>query len=301
GKYYVIETSAPSGYAIDATGNKSVHVVAGVTADVTFENEALPQVGGIRITKLDADTEAPLSGAVFSIYQFIDANAAPATANLTLIESGLTSDSSGRVVKTGLTPGKYYVIETSAPSGYAIDATGNKSVHVVAGLTSDVTFENEALPQYGSLMITKQDITNDAYLSGAVFRVYRYIDADGDPVAANLTFLNELTSNVTAANPTGSVGLTGLDPGKYFVEETVAPAGYLDDDTDKTAVVVAGESVTVAFRNSPIIDIPDEDPPGGDVNPKTGSNDLLLCIVSMLIVLIALGRFLIRKPARRQA
>ncbi|NLG37207.1 MAG: LPXTG cell wall anchor domain-containing protein [Clostridiales bacterium] len=157
-------------------------------------------------------------------------------------------------------------------------------------------------------MITKQDRINDAYLSGAVFRVYRYIDADGDPVSGNLIYLGELASDVTEDNPTGRVGLTGLEPGKYFVEEVAAPAGYLDDDTEKTAIVVAGETVTVAFRNSPIIDIPDEDPPGGDVdddppgseeNPKTGADWLFALAMGALAVLLALGFLLIRRLGKQ--
>ena len=65
GLYYVEETRAPSGYALDST-RYSVEVKSGEVVELKIENS---KSVGLKIQKLDALTDEPLAGAVFTVEQ----------------------------------------------------------------------------------------------------------------------------------------------------------------------------------------------------------------------------------------
>ncbi len=69
--------------------------------------------GSVVLTKVDADSKAPLRKAVFTLQ---DEQGKP-------VREGLESGTDGKLTINDLKPGKYKLVETQAPDGYELDAT----------------------------------------------------------------------------------------------------------------------------------------------------------------------------------
>ena len=135
----------------------------------------------------------------------------------------VVKDANGKVVDTWvsttsahvideLEPGLYTLEETKAPKGYVLNKTPIRFTIVKGGDTEKViTFYNTPeTPKTGSIKISKQDITTKKELPGATLTIK---DANGT-VIAKWVSTNEPHY------------VTGLKPGKYYLTETIAPAGY---------------------------------------------------------------------------
>ncbi|MEF2795637.1 MAG: SpaA isopeptide-forming pilin-related protein, partial [Hydrogeniiclostridium sp.] len=103
GLYYVEETRAPSGYALDST-RYSVEVKSGEVVELKVENS---KSVGLKIQKLDALTDEPLAGAVFTVEQ-IDGT----------FSTDVTTNDNGLALLGGLQPGSYKITEKTPPAGY---------------------------------------------------------------------------------------------------------------------------------------------------------------------------------------
>lgn len=88
------------------------------------------------------------------------------------------------------------------------------------------------VPTTGSVDIRKTDAESGAKLAGATFALYRVTNA-GDE------FVKSVTTNAA-----GQATASGLTPGKYVAIETVAPEGYVLDDTRHEFTVTAGAVAT---------------------------------------------------------
>ena len=93
----------------------------------------------------------------------------------------------------------------------------------------------------GSLMLMKIDEETHAPISGVQFFV---TDSDGSVVGDG--------NGYYTTDSAGTILITGIEPGTTLVaKETRAKAGYILDDTPKTAKILAGQTVTLEFRNAP--------------------------------------------------
>lgn len=132
GEYTVKEIiTEGSPYTCDAPNPKTLTIIAGQTAEVTFTNRLKP--GEILIQKVDIHGE-PLAGAEFLLEWSADGNlwqTVTFTDSLDVSEGTCTSDGladgkltsaeDGVVRFTGLSPGSLYrVTETKAPEGYQL-------------------------------------------------------------------------------------------------------------------------------------------------------------------------------------
>lgn len=88
------------------------------------------------------------------------------------------------------------------------------------------------VPTTGSVDIRKTDAENGSKLAGATFSLYR-VTANGDVFVASVT-----------TNTAGQATASALTPGKYVAIETVAPEGYVLDDTRHEFTVTAGAVAT---------------------------------------------------------
>lgn len=111
GTYYVEETTAPAGYALSGTAKWVTLPGEDEEITLTFEND---KYYGFEVFKADADEpNTGLAGAVFTVYE----------GDTDTVVDTITVDENGRGSSKPLLAGTYTVQETTAPSGYYLDAT----------------------------------------------------------------------------------------------------------------------------------------------------------------------------------
>ncbi|KMT62300.1 SpaA isopeptide-forming pilin-related protein [Paenilisteria newyorkensis] len=113
GNYTVREVLAPVGYILDNTPHYVV-VNDGDTVPIILGTENMLRSGTIELTKVDADNPSmTLADAIFELRD----NEGE------ILLQDMTTDINGKIVISGLIPGKYSFIETKAPAGYILDNT----------------------------------------------------------------------------------------------------------------------------------------------------------------------------------
>ena len=213
----------------------------GYTANVPCH---LSKVGDLVVKKMDAETKEALSGAEFTVYrwknntwsEFKKMNWVKKTGSY-LLEGILDTDSEN---------GKFRVVETKNPAGYAgsweqefsIDKEGMQTIHL----------EAENTRKTGSLKIKKTEENSGKALSGATYQVI----ASGAITTVNGTVLfpDQAVVAVLKTDENGEAFKDGLEYGKYLVRETAAPNGYVLDPTEKKITI--GEQnaqIALTFTN----------------------------------------------------
>lgn len=204
GRYYFVETKAPTGYSFD--GSRKYAVTVATDQDdaqvpvASVQDE--PYRGNVQLTKRDAQSQQPVAGALYALYD----------GNGKLLKKQLTTAKDGSIKVTDLVPGDYYFKETKAPAGYDLNTA--KVPVKVAFNQPDETAKVSTTDQEttGGVVLSKTDVQNGQILPGAHFDLYR---ANGTRVRSDLT---------TAAD--GQLRVSDLLPGSYYFLETQAPAGY---------------------------------------------------------------------------
>ena len=209
GNYTVYERVPPRNYLLSDEPARNVTVKTGETATLTFDNEPY---GELRVEKI-SDTGEKLAGVTIQIKH---------------IESGRTysgvTEPGGAVQFTGLKPGAYEVREIAGIKGWQLDPDDVRTVTVVTGETSAVTFTNKELP---GLRIIKYDSSNQKVLSGVTFEIWR----DGESLGTHET--GEL----------GEILLTDLQPGTYLVKEIFVDDEHVIDSTPQQVELHAGDGI----------------------------------------------------------
>ena len=217
GTYSVTEIDGEYKYWVnDPTPTKSVTVVAGQTAKVSFQNQWRGQA---QIVKT-ATNGGSVEGWHFTVKDS-DGNKV----------GDYVTDSTG-IITLDLEPGTYTVTETDGEHQYWLnDAEPTKNVKVVAGQTAKVTFKN----QYRGQAKIIKTATNGGSVEGWHFSIFT---ADGTKVG---DYVTDSTGIITV----------DLEPGVYTVKETDGeyPYWHNDPESEKTVTVVAGETAEVTFLN----------------------------------------------------
>ena len=167
GDYTVTETRAPKGFVLD-TEPKSFTVGrdnADTGIEMRFDNAR--KTGTVELAKTDAETGAPLAGAVYDLY----------ATDGTLVRDDLpASGADGKIAVSDLAWGSYYFKERTAPAGYSVSAELVR--FAVNASNADAVQTIEATDNAGeaTLTITKKVLADD------------YIAAQGEP-----TFIFKIT------------------------------------------------------------------------------------------------------------
>ena len=223
GSYSYQEISAPSGYVVDSTKYQITITASALNITATRTN-ALGKAS-VEISKVDADSNTPLQGAGFRLYD----------ASGSQVAEGYT-DANGKLTFTGLKLGSYTCKEFQAPAGYELDDTVFPIVLNQNGQILKVTRENKLIT--GSIEILKVDADTKQPLAGVVYRLF---DADG----------NKITDGTTDAN--GKVTFDNLKPGKYSYQEISTVDGYqLDETKYDFSLTSENLNVKVTRENKPV-------------------------------------------------
>ena len=218
GTYKVQEVATLKEYILNDKPYEIEHTTDKDTS-LTIENTKKP---GLSITKIDAETKKPLSGAVFKLTR----------ANGDVVKEDIRTGEDGTAFVDGLDAADYIVTEVTAPGGYIIDKTPH-AVSLEQGKTYTLTLENEKKP---GLLVKKVDAQTSKPLAGASFKITR---GDGSVVRENVV-----------SDVDGVVHIPELDTGVYIITEVKAPSGYEIDETPKTVQLRKGQTYEVTFKDT---------------------------------------------------
>ncbi|HIR59392.1 MAG TPA: Cys-Gln thioester bond-forming surface protein [Candidatus Onthousia excrementipullorum] len=175
--------------------------------------------GSLTISKIDNQTFEPLSGANIEVRNAY---------NNQVVASFTTNGSDYTI--NNLLPGKYKIIETSAPKGYYITESSSDVIIDTSSLETSTTIFNDPY----NVRIRKVDSTTGAPVAGAVLKV---LDSNNNEVY-----------RFTSTN--GYVSIPNLTEGTYSVEEVSAPDGYvLNTEVKKFTINSSNPNVTVDFED----------------------------------------------------
>ena len=223
GSYTYQEISAPEGYVVDSTKYQITITASALNITATRTN-ALGKAS-VEISKVDADSNTPLQGAGFRLYD----------ASGSQVAEGYT-DANGKLTFTGLKLGSYTCKEFQAPAGYELDDTAFSVAMNQNGQTLKVTRENKLIT--GSIEILKVDADTKQPLAGVVYRLF---DADGNKIADGTTDTN------------GKMTFDNLKPGSYSYQEISTVDGYqLDETKYDFSLTSENLNVKVTHENKPV-------------------------------------------------
>lgn len=230
GVYSLKETDTVSDHILD---EKEYHVelFPGKDSTIVLENDKRPN---LTIWKRDADSGAPVEGAVFLVKTADGHSVAEVTTG---------PDGSAKV--PNLLPMVYEVIEKSVPSPYLLDADP-QLVTLYPNRDRDVYFENHKAP---TIEIIKENSITHERLANVRFQVW---------YASNDTETGEYNDlGVFTTDENGRIELTGpangLRDGWFRVKELAPPTGFSIKDSDtQEAFIPAGKGHTFLFENTPL-------------------------------------------------
>ena len=255
GQYRVVEVEAPYGYVLNPNEQKVTFTYVDdktpvIKESLTFSDDR--QKLDMSVTKLDAEDNTPIAGAVFGLYADEDIKN---VAGKVIIEKGTllekaTSDENGKIAFVKDYPfAKYVARELVKPAGYVTNEEAvNFDTKYQGQDVKAAVYNSEYKNTPTTFEFTKTDITSGAELTGATLTV---LDKDGNVV-------DTWTSDAKEAHVIKRlvVGET------YTLREEFAPYGYLKATDIQLTVEDTGKVQHVEMK--------DEVPTGSIVINKDG-------------------------------
>ena len=275
---YTITEAEKEGYVCTANA-RTITLHEGVN-EVSFYNRLVR--GSIKITKVDEDTEKPLAGAGFRIY---DSKGRP------VIEK--QTDEYGVVQFDDLPYGDYTYREFKAPDGYLLDTTSYRFSIEDDGVVLSYKATNKLRP--GSIKVQKIDQDGKA-LAGVSFLLEYSLDgkkwepvnarSSDDEITVGGCTSPDLDGGILVTDKDGIAEFTGLRINtaeqviRYRLTETATVEGYslLADYAFEGELTEKTETdVTLSVVNTPVYTM-----------PATGGKGFLGLIFSMALLGVAL-------------
>ena len=236
----ITEVTAPNGY-FNKGEIKKVVIKPNTTVSVTLNNKE--QLGQVLLTKTGKEFGSSmlnkyysLKGAIYDIYK----------EDGTKVTS-ITTDVYGKATSSPLKLGKYYALESKAPSGYLLNKNKIPFELKYAGQAVEITsatIAQEEQEEKGNATLIKEDSKTGskpqggAKLDGAVYELRRSSD---DKVMKEVTIKE------------GKATVQGLYLDDYYWIETKAPEGYLiDKDKHPFTLEYAGQTVETAVHTTTV-------------------------------------------------
>ena len=288
GTYWLRETVAPAGYALD-TGAHQIEVVVGTTTTIPVVDEPLAKTIGVLAQKVDAQTGAAegqgsttLAGTEFSARFYAgwyEADALPVAPTRQWV---LTTDADGRaglddehviggdeLYRMGdgavvLPLGTIVVEETAAPAGYTMPASVPVVVQQLGVDSATATLVGFAEPDAdhptaadevvrGGLAVQKVD-EQGVGLAGASFAVVNR--SERAVVVGDASFAPGETCLTLTSNDEGVAASAqdALPPGSYEICEQAAPRGYQLNASWALNATIGPEGTYVDLTDQPLQD-----------------------------------------------
>ena len=210
GKYILTQTTAPEGYVI-----KTVSYNITVKDDQTNYFEVLNyKMTGLVIETLDSENNH-ISGATFEVYD--SENVLVGTYNV---------DQTGVLTLNELAPGEYTVVELKTPEGWTA-VTLRQTVRVTSNNDARLKFMHT---KQATLTVNLKDAVSGEYLAGATYRI----------TLANGEYFGEYKTNAS-----GQFIVEMMPAGEYIVTMTVAPDGYVIDNTPNYVTIKDNKTVVL--------------------------------------------------------
>ena len=255
GQYRVVEVEAPYGYVLNTNGQKVTFTYVDdktpvIKESLTFSDDR--QKLDMSVTKLDAEDNTPIAGAVFGLYADEDIKN---VAGKVIIEKGTllekaTSDENGKIAFVKDYPfAKYVARELVKPAGYVTNEEAvNFDTKYQGQDVKAAVYNSEYKNTPTTFEFTKTDITSGAELTGATLTV---LDKDGNVV-------DTWTSDAKEAHVIKRLVVGEI----YTLREEFAPYGYLNATDIQFTVEDTGKVQHVEMK--------DEVPTGSIVINKDG-------------------------------
>ena len=224
------QATKQTAYVYTPSSSKYQKIVPSITYPETESTQATIKVKAakekiqtqVKISKQDITTKQELPGATLVIK---DANGKEIIS--------WVSTNTPKYIK-GLEAGNYTLCETQAPDGYELYTECIKFTVKADGTVSTVIMYNAPKSKETKVQISKKDITSKEEIAGAKLRI---TDLNG----------KEIISWVSTTTPKL---IKNLKPGKYYLEETQAPDGYILSTEKKEFEVKEDGTVTsIVFYN----------------------------------------------------
>lgn len=226
GVYSLLEVSTVSDHILDTT-EYHIQLFPGKDSTICLQNDRRPN---LTVVKRDADTGAPVEGAVFLV-KTADGHSV----------AEVTTGPDGSATVSNLLPTVYEVIEKSVPSPYLPDAP-SQLVTLYPNRDRTVYFENHKKP---SVTIQKENSVTHDPIESAEFHI---------TWASNKTDTGELRDLGTfQTDEAGQIVLEAIEDGWLKIEETKPAPGFQAPDNPVTEVYIkGGENKTVTISNTPL-------------------------------------------------
>lgn len=283
GTYYFREVEAPKGYLLGE--DLEFQITKGHVWEEPFvvEYTDTPVMGKIRLLKRDAETEEPLTGAVFEIIAAEDVVACDGTVRLLKgeVADTVTTDEEGLAMSEELYLGKYLVRETRQPEGFVLSKEEYPVVLEYQDQNTELVVETiEVMNQPTHLKIIKTDAETKVQLSGVKYAVWNQamLEEPDEQIGQEEIFVTD---------EEGIISIRHLPPGTYCLQEIETLPGYVLDPAIHEITIaedgrVIGEDTGALFaKNIPtkLIETSARDADSGDHQAVPQKDTLFIDVV----------------------